>query len=222
MTSPEKLQPSYFLYASGTGSLSPVSSLLRKVSSTRPPARSSIGPDASQRARLSDSVRYAQTRSIGPGSTRRMRSVRASGTTPNSPSACSASPMVSLRLRSPTVPFSLIVCSLFRGFAQLALEGVEPRGPERALPLDPGGRLVQGAGVERQKVFASGAAAAHQLGALEHADVLGHRVERDRERPGQIGHARLALGQAAQDGAPSRIGQRQQRLVEIAIIHPHG
>src|SRR5690606_41388940 len=98
----------------------------------------------------------------------RSRIVRASRTTHNIMSAVSASLMVSLRLRAPTVPFSLIVCALFRGFAQLALEGVEPRGPERALPLDPGGRLVQGAGVERQKVFASGAAAAHQLGALEH------------------------------------------------------
>src|SRR5688500_17830825 len=68
---------SMFAWRGGGAPGSSDSSAWRNSSSTLPPTCSSIVPPASHWPRLPDSVRYAHTRSIGPGSRRWMRAVSA-------------------------------------------------------------------------------------------------------------------------------------------------
>jgi len=64
-------------------------------------------------------------------------------------------------------------------------------------------------------VLASRHAAAHQLGALEDADVLGDGIERDVERRRKLRHASLTPGEALQDGPAGGIREGDQGVVEI-------
>jgi predicted ATPase len=56
------------------------------------------------------------------------------------------------------------------------------------------------------------------------ADVLGDGVERNVERLGKLRHARLALGEALQDGPAGGIREGDQGVVEVhvSIINPFG
>src|SRR5687767_12406681 len=64
-------------------------------------------------------------------------------------------------------------------------------------------------------MVAAGDTPAHQSRALEYPDVLGHRVERDVERLGDLGDARLAGGEPPQDAAAGVIGKGDQGVVEL-------
>lgn len=55
-----------------------------------------------------------------------------------------------------------------------------------------------------------------QAGALEHAEVLRHRRQRDVEGFRQLGHRGLAHREAGQHRAPGRIGERAKGRVEGA------
>ena len=107
---------------------------------------------------------------------------------------------------------------------QRGFEEVEAGGPFRACLYHPLGDLVERPGLEREEVLAPGHAPLHQPGALQDADVLRHRVERDVERLGDLGDARLAGGEAPQDAAARVVGEGDQGVVELhrANIHPKG
>src|SRR5262245_11880109 len=64
-------------------------------------------------------------------------------------------------------------------------------------------------------MVAPGDAPAHQARALEEADVLGDRVERDAERRRDLGHPRLARGEPLENAAASLVRERDQRVVEV-------
>jgi hypothetical protein len=70
--------------------------------------------------------------------------------------------------------------------------------------------------LEGQDVIASAHVAAHEAGALEHPDVLGRRVERDRKVTGDIGDSSVRVGQTSQDGAAGRVGHRREDPVELS------
>src|SRR5262245_22832016 len=94
----------------------------------------------------------------------------------------------------------LLASSLLAVFGlQQRVQGMEPVAPLRSLVLDPCRSLVEGARLERQEVLAAAYRSAYQAGALEQPDVLGHRVERDRERLGDVGHPRLTAGEPLED-----------------------
>ena len=58
-------------------------------------------------------------------------------------------------------------------------------------------------------------AAADQAGALEEADVLGDRVERNVERRRHFGNARFAGSEAGEDLPAGVVGQRDEGVVEV-------
>ena len=57
--------------------------------------------------------------------------------------------------------------------------------------------------------------APHQAGALEDADVLRHRVERDRERRRDLGDPSLAARKPRQDAAAGLVRERDEGVVEV-------
>jgi hypothetical protein len=73
---------------------------------------------------------------------------------------------------------------------------------------------VEGVRVEGDEMVAPGDPALHEAGALEDADVLRYRVERDVEGRRDLRHARLALAQAMEDRAPRVVGQRGEDGIE--------
>src|SRR5260221_237793 len=98
--------------------------------------------------------------------------------------------------------------------AQRRLEGVEPLAPEDAVAFHPFHGALHRCGIESEEVLASRHAAAHQLGALEDADVLGDGIERDIERRRKLRHAGLTPGEVLQDGPAGGIREGDQGVVE--------
>ena len=61
------------------------------------------------------------------------------------------------------------------------------------------------------------AATRDETGAFEHLYVLGHGLQADRERFGQLVHGAVAIGQMGEDGAPGAVGQRGEHDVEVVV-----
>jgi hypothetical protein len=60
-----------------------------------------------------------------------------------------------------------------------------------------------------------------QTGSFQYSQVFGNRRQRHVERLGQFSHAANAVGEASEDGAAGRIGQRGKREVERCVIFNH-
>lgn len=58
-----------------------------------------------------------------------------------------------------------------------------------------------------------------EAGALENADVLGDGVEGDRERTGDLGHARFSAREPLEDGSARGVGEGEEGLVEVGGRH---
>jgi hypothetical protein len=186
-----------------------------KTNSNAPPARTSVGPATNRGPRFSESVRWPHTRSIGPGYTRRMRHVPAAITSPESSGFVRSGLALSWnwvrRLpRRTAIPGT-----------QQGVQRRKTPSPERAVRVDPCGRIVQRLRVKRQEMFAPRAASFHKMRALKHADVLRDGVERHGERLGEFGHPRLAAGQPLEDRAARGICQGDQGLVELGLRRAH-
>jgi hypothetical protein len=54
----------------------------------------------------------------------------------------------------------------------------------------------------------------HEAGAFEHANVLGNRIERDREFGGDVCDSRVRISQPREDRAPRRVAERIEYVVE--------
>jgi len=93
-------------------------------------------------------------------------------------------------------------------------ETVELVVPELAIHVEPGRRLTQRCGVEPDVSDPSDATPLDEPSALEHAQVLADRRERHGERPGQLAHGVLALGQACHDRAARGVGEGVEDAVE--------
>jgi hypothetical protein len=109
--------------------------------------------------------------------------------------------------------FSLTWIWLFRWRRGFQL--VEAAFPGRTFALHPGGRRIQRGGIEREEMVAPGDAPAHQARALEDANVLGNRIERNIEGRGDLGDARIAVGEPLQDAAPRLVRERDQGVVQF-------
>jgi hypothetical protein len=101
---------------------------------------------------------------------------------------------------------TLVSCLLSFDALDLLVEPLEPVAPDLAVPLDPIGRLFQWRHLETAGSPLCLAAASDQPGPLEHLEVLGNRLETDRERPRQLIDRGFTFGQPGENRTPGRIG----------------
>src|SRR5215211_4804650 len=94
--------------------------------------------------------------------------------------------------------------------AQVRVEAVHLLLPGALARLHPCNRLVERLGVQPAGAPLRLAATHDQPGALEHLQVARDRGQAHRERLGELVDRRLALGQARQDRAPRRVGERTE------------
>ncbi len=88
------------------------------------------------------------------------------------------------------------------------VEVVEAVRPERAVPLEPLCSVAERLTPQPRRAQLCCSAALDQPGALEHAQVLRHRLDRDRKRLGELVDGRLAGCEPLEDRPPRRISQR--------------
>jgi hypothetical protein len=81
------------------------------------------------------------------------------------------------------------------------------RFPERAVSLDPGGRVPEGLCGQPAAVHAAVDLALKEAGGLEYAHMLRDGWQRNAKRFGELCDHGLALCQAGQDGAAGGIGE---------------
>ena len=96
----------------------------------------------------------------------------------------------------------------------MLFERVEALFPKLPVLLNPLRGLTDRPGVDPATVDASGLAARHEPGLLEHAQVPRDRRERHAVRLGQLAGRSLPLRQAFQHAAPNRVGQRGEDGVQ--------
>src|SRR5262249_8348938 len=75
---------------------------------------------------------------------------------------------------------------------------VEAPLPEALVVADPAGRLAQRGITQASWAQLAVRPAGDEAGVLQHPEVLGDRLDRDREGRGELGQGRLALGEALQ------------------------
>jgi hypothetical protein len=100
-------------------------------------------------------------------------------------------------------------------------EGVELYVPEAAVVRDPAGGAGERRAPEPAVVGPAPALAGEQAGALEDAQVLGDRRQRDAERRRELGHGGLARRETRQHRPPRGIGERAEGRVERARRRAH-
>src|SRR5688500_8095565 len=98
-------------------------------------------------------------------------------------------------------------------------EAVEALLPVAPVVRQPIGGFLERTALEPGRPQLRATAAYDQPGSLEHLEVLGDRLEADRERLRQLVHRRLALGQPGQDRAARGIRQRRERRAELLGRH---
>src|SRR5580700_5591737 len=96
----------------------------------------------------------------------------------------------------------------------VSFQSIEPKIPELAVVIEPGGGLLQGAGFESANMLTPPDLAAQQTCSLEHHNVLGNGVQGDREGLGNLGDGGRFPRQRLKDGTPRGIGHCGKYLVE--------
>src|SRR5690349_14687844 len=86
--------------------------------------------------------------------------------------------------------------------------------PMCAVTVEPDGSGKDGAGVEAAPADTSGSLLVHQTSAHQDVDMAGYRLQRDIERRREFGDKQLLLAKACQYGAPHRVAQSEEHLVE--------
>lgn len=89
------------------------------------------------------------------------------------------------------------------------------------ISLDPLGGVPEWRGTKRGASHAAIAAHDGETGTLQHPHVLRDRGEGHVEPPGELADRLLAGGEAREDLAPRRIGERAERAVEGALMVNH-
>jgi hypothetical protein len=102
---------------------------------------------------------------------------------------------------------------------QVLAEAVERALPEAAVPGQPVGGLAERVALQPRRAQLRRAAARDEAGALQDLQVLGDRLQGDREGLGQLVDRRLALGEALQDRPPRGVGESGEGGAELVYRH---
>ena len=188
----------------------------RMVIENAPPTRGSAAtsdgsPVSSRRihtARLAGSSQASNRRSADAGMRRRTVTAVIAQPVPSP-----RRPRRPSRPRRPRRPSRPVACQ------DEGLERGEPLLPELPVPLHPRDRLGEPLGPERQHVIAAAHRALHELGPLEHLDVLARGVQRDREGAREVGDPGVRHEESIEDGPPRRVGHRAQHGVHLIFTH---
>src|SRR6266542_4479904 len=105
------------------------------------------------------------------------------------------------------------------GCLQALFEAIEALLPERTVLLEPLGRLAEPVSAQTRRPQLRRAPACDQPCSLEHLEVLGHRLNGDRERLGELVHRRLPVCEAGEDRTPGRVRKSGKRLCELVDRH---
>src|SRR3954469_2933082 len=103
--------------------------------------------------------------------------------------------------------------------SQTLLPPVEALLPEATVTPEPVRGVPQPGGLQSRGAELRAAPARDQAGALQHLQVLRHRLHAHGERLGQLVHRRLALRQPREDLAASRIGERREGGAQLLGRH---
>ncbi len=101
---------------------------------------------------------------------------------------------------------------------EVVAESVEAFFPDRAVLLGPPGDVGEWTWVEAARSELGVSAALDQTGPFEDLDVFGNCREGHGERSCELVDGRLAVGEAGQDRASGRVGERGERLVEPFVV----
>src|SRR4051812_15875436 len=88
---------------------------------------------------------------------------------------------------------------------QALVEAIEALLPEGTVLLEPLGSLAEPVAVQARRPQLSRAPACDQSGPLEHLEVLGDRLNGDRERRSELVHRRLSVCEASEDRTTGRV-----------------
>src|SRR5262245_53308023 len=102
---------------------------------------------------------------------------------------------------------------------QASVHPLEAALPEPPIPLQPVGRILERLGLEVGGTELRPLLAGDQSRCLEHLEVLRDGLDRDREAAGELAEAGVTLGEALQDRAPGRVGERGEGPVELGGGH---
>src|SRR5437870_2552163 len=102
---------------------------------------------------------------------------------------------------------------------QALVEAIEALLPERTVLLEPLGGLTEPGSVQTRRPQLRRAPTCDKSGPLEHLEVLGHRLNGDRERFGELVHRRLAVCEAREDRTTGRVRKSGKRLCELVDRH---
>src|SRR5690348_4832999 len=118
-------------------------------------------------------------------------------------------------MRNGPIALSLrpILFGLLLLFEELA-QRIEALVPEAFVLRGPSCDLAQWRGAQAEVMLAPLPRAPYQAGPLQHLDVLGHRVERHRERLRQVGDADMPARQPRHNAAAGGIGERSESEIE--------
>src|SRR6516225_7140394 len=175
-----------------------------------PPGRTSIpaeivvkprGPH--QRARCSGSVHILKTSRRGALKTRVMTNSR--------PAAGAAASAVAV-----TLPFRALQ------LAEIVVEAIKAVVPKMPVVLEPLGSVLERPGGNPAGPPLGLAAAPDQPGALQHLQVLRDRGKAHCEGFGELADRGLARGEACEDRAPRRVGERRVGNAEVIEQHAIG
>ena len=87
------------------------------------------------------------------------------------------------------------------------------------MEFEPGAGVIECGRIDPAHPFPSPCFARHEAGAFEHPKMLGHRSEREVERPGEMADRRLSLGQTIEDGAAGGIAKCMEDSIQIMFNH---
>jgi len=107
------------------------------------------------------------------------------------------------------------------GSRQIRRELIELELPELPVAFDPGRRLPHRRGDEGSTTDATLLLDAREPRALEHADVLGYRGEAHVEPRRELADRPVTGGEASENRAPRRIGERAEGGVESRLLVNH-